>query len=384
MRYSKFYFKSFENTIWGLLNIALSFIIFYITKDYIEFVMWGNHYRLYDLHIYAILLILSYVSWEVIIAHLFMIVKKKYFKYTPSYRTYLSYLFVLILAYIYTLSKFFYPLLFSISDIETVNRLRFWLLLFILMFQTNYFLYKFTIISQTIKNHNSSEEGFFKSILHQIHYLIVMLSTVIFCSYTLVFNSLRIIYNLNYSQDKQLDSIITRKMWWCSLSNEWRDVYRTVILENYLPPSLLSDFFKNEFNLPILPSDDLLNKIIDLKLLHLKRDTYTQNPFDWTPRTGNKHFKVSNLIGLDMLANIEYLDISRNSIRNLNLLKKHQKIKYLDCSNNMINDITPLCELSNLETLIIYNNPIQDWSQLDSLKVKTVIKTEEEYCKLIK
>ena len=81
---------------------------------------------------------------------------------------------------------------------------------------------------------------------------------------------------------------------------------------------------------------------------------------------------IKDLTGLEYAINLEFIDLSENSISDLSPIKDLTKLKYIEVDRNDISDLTPLSNLKELEHLNIYNNAgikdIKPISHLTNLK----------------
>lgn len=92
--------------------------------------------------------------------------------------------------------------------------------------------------------------------------------------------------------------------------------------------------------------DITINKVLKIKKLDLSNNT------------------IKNLDGLQYFTNLEELNISYNLITNISQLKHLKKLKLLDMNNNYITNIEPIRNLNNLEFPNINYNPIKDYTIL--------------------
>lgn len=69
--------------------------------------------------------------------------------------------------------------------------------------------------------------------------------------------------------------------------------------------------------------------------------------------------EIKDLLGIDMLSNLEYLDLSNNDITDITALSNLEKLNYLDLSYNKITDASAISQLPNLEYLNLEGNPCE-------------------------
>ncbi|MHA2086881.1 MAG: leucine-rich repeat domain-containing protein, partial [Promethearchaeota archaeon] len=77
---------------------------------------------------------------------------------------------------------------------------------------------------------------------------------------------------------------------------------------------------------------------------------------------------ISNIIGLNLLNDLEELDLSQNRIEEINGLESLTNLRVLKLSNNYISDIKGLENLESLEELYLDGNFINELKGLDNLK----------------
>ncbi|MFX1316862.1 MAG: leucine-rich repeat domain-containing protein [Promethearchaeota archaeon] len=77
--------------------------------------------------------------------------------------------------------------------------------------------------------------------------------------------------------------------------------------------------------------------------------------------------KISDIIGLELLTKLEYLDLSGNNIMEIDLLEKFPKLQYLNLENNQIREIKGLSSLKNLVHVNLGYNKISKLQGLGRL-----------------
>lgn len=79
-----------------------------------------------------------------------------------------------------------------------------------------------------------------------------------------------------------------------------------------------------------------------------------------------------NIDSFEKLFNLEYIYISgincNGKIKDLLALQKLKKLKYLNIHNCLINDLTPLSKSSELEQILLRNNPLKTIKPICNLK----------------
>jgi internalin A len=85
-----------------------------------------------------------------------------------------------------------------------------------------------------------------------------------------------------------------------------------------------------------------------------------------------KHVEISNnsIANLDFLKNnlkINYLKLDHNGIQSIEGLSPLTKLEYLDLTYNDIDHLRALSEISSLETLLVKGNPIYDYEGMEDL-----------------
>ena len=75
---------------------------------------------------------------------------------------------------------------------------------------------------------------------------------------------------------------------------------------------------------------------------------------------------ASDFSPLSDLLSLEYLDLSRSSVKDIKFLRKLVNLRFLNCGENKISNIKPLSGLVNLEYLILRKCPIEDITQLSN------------------
>jgi len=76
---------------------------------------------------------------------------------------------------------------------------------------------------------------------------------------------------------------------------------------------------------------------------------------------------ISNISGIEHLANLRFLYINENNITDISPLASLTKLEYLNIETNNISDISSLSAINSLTGLSMGNNPIVDFSQIVSL-----------------
>ncbi len=87
--------------------------------------------------------------------------------------------------------------------------------------------------------------------------------------------------------------------------------------------------------------------------------------------------RISDIIGLEDLTELKYLDLSGNQIREINFMENFPKLEYLRLKENQIKEIKGLEKLTNLTELYLSNNQITVIKGLDNLKNLIVLDLSE-------
>ena len=121
-----------------------------------------------------------------------------------------------------------------------------------------------------------------------------------------------------------------------------------------LPPA---EEYTEEFE-PIAPAEETLSSVY-----RVGADTFTEG----STTISINHAGLTDLYGIDVCQNAEYVDASYNSISDLSPLEDLDEITELYLNDNAILDLSPLSELDDLIILDLANNPILDLSPLTEL-----------------
>ena len=90
------------------------------------------------------------------------------------------------------------------------------------------------------------------------------------------------------------------------------------------------------------------------------------NPDDIT-ELDLRNNKLTDISGIKIFKNLEYLYLHFNKIKNISVLKYLVNLKELNIGDNEIKDISVLKNLINLKWLYINNNKIKDISSVQNL-----------------
>jgi internalin A len=80
------------------------------------------------------------------------------------------------------------------------------------------------------------------------------------------------------------------------------------------------------------------------------------------------HAGISNLEGIQYIANLNSLDLRFNNIEDIKPLSVLRNLSELELGYNKIKDLTPLSRLKNLKVLDLSSNGIKDVSALQGLR----------------
>ena len=83
------------------------------------------------------------------------------------------------------------------------------------------------------------------------------------------------------------------------------------------------------------------------------------------------YLDISNLTGLEYAVNLEYLDLTNNSINNHAALASLTKLRYLDLRGTYVDDLSPIANLTALEELYLDDSNIDDLSPLSNITTLT-------------
>lgn len=91
-------------------------------------------------------------------------------------------------------------------------------------------------------------------------------------------------------------------------------------------------------------------------------------PADLTRLSCNRR-SISDLTGLEMLTNLQYLHVHSNQISDLNPLANLQQLKVINLNNNAVNDVSALQSSSqNIEVLRLRNQHEQSLKHIEALR----------------
>lgn len=93
---------------------------------------------------------------------------------------------------------------------------------------------------------------------------------------------------------------------------------------------------------------------------------------------------ISDIIGLEDLTELKYLDLSGNQIREIDFMGNFPKLEFLHLKENQIKEIKGLEKLTNLAELYLSSNQITEIKGLDKLKNLTVLDLSENNISKIK
>lgn len=213
-------------------------------------------------------------------------------------------------------------------------------------------------------------------------------------------NKLRFI-EINFddeNQDLKIASIYTTKLnekeelqnWWNTMSSEWKDVFAIDDLMNdSMYVNQVLSFNDTSFT---FLNDSLEYQIVIDTFLAFGEDTLFIQEYDTIVRTyidtlsfdsrrfysqmrtyiNKKELSVSDTSGIthlepiSKLSQLQYLDISGNSIQNLVPLRNLTKLEILNCSNTQISSLYPMRYATKLQVLNANHTPIYDISTLSN------------------
>lgn len=213
-------------------------------------------------------------------------------------------------------------------------------------------------------------------------------------------NKLRFI-EINFddeNQDLKIASIYTTKLnekeelqnWWNSMSTVWKDVFaKEDLMNDSMYVNQVLSFNDTTFS---FLNDSLEYQIVIDTFLAFGEDTLFIQEYDTIVRTyidtlsfdsrrfysqmrayiNKKEFSVSdtsgitNLEPINKLTQLEYLDISGNSVQDLIPLRNLTKLEVLNCSNTQISSLHPMRYATKLQVLNASHTPISDISTLSN------------------
>lgn len=141
------------------------------------------------------------------------------------------------------------------------------------------------------------------------------------------------------------------KLWWNNLSTDWQQV------------------LSSQLSLPISPSNEELQQLVDLKELVI---------------SNNK--AVDNLNPLHIFVRLRNLTINNTSITDLSPIKSLDRLKKLNLLGNPISELGSISEFTMLKELIIENTSVEDLepiSNLTSLVILNIAGTRVKSLKYI-
>lgn len=123
------------------------------------------------------------------------------------------------------------------------------------------------------------------------------------------------------------------RLWWDNLDAEWQQM------------------FSNQFNLPVNPSNEELQQLVDL-----------------TELVVTNNMSVNNLNPLHIFARLEQLTISNTSITDISPIISLTDLKKLNISSNPIFELGSISNLTNLKELVLENTSVEDLEPISGLE----------------
>lgn len=144
------------------------------------------------------------------------------------------------------------------------------------------------------------------------------------------------------------------KLWWNSLSQDWKNV------------------FQNIGNVPPLPSNENLQTLVDLETIVIKdnlniADLYPLYMFKRLTGLAINSTSVSDITPVFDLKTIENLDISKNPVSQLVGISNLDKLNTLIVQNTSVDDLEPISQVTSLKHLDISGTKIKSLKYITRL-----------------